>query len=228
MQRELDDRETVQLERSADAIRGLNRRHLIGGAVSGFVMGTHGLLLPAEAADKPDRDHIPVRRLQDRADQRRRHQSTERARKRRHGRSGKTANQQDDSPRGRCVWDILDMTLIFKGGSTITHNMTVVDNGTYRWKNQVVRPHEEFQFVGWHPDLELELYTAPPYLYFRAENPCLGAPIMDIREANPSGPPIPRFRESFGVGEQAGIQGFSIKRLEDADEHKVFLITSLD
>lgn len=224
---------------------GLSRRHLIGAAASGFVVGSQGLLLPewlvADAqADEEDggNDH-PARGVQDRKQQKRDKGRHKREHNRRIKRRRSGGDQQEAQDLGFCI-KIFDMSLIYWNGSGRNHVMSVADGSpecgqsmTYRWKDQVVPARQgnyagEVRFVGWYRDMLLDLYSVSPHLHFEAQNPAAGYPHMKVTKDDPSAPGGRRtiLDQGFFVNEvaQAVEKYFYIKRLPDNDEHKIFLI----
>jgi hypothetical protein len=126
------------------------------------------------------------------------------------------------------------MTLIFSVGFARDHLMSVAEGDPdcnhpmkFRWIDQVVPGNKEFQFVGWYPEMHLDLYSVSPYLHFEARNPRAGFPRMKLTKDDPSAPGGRRtlLDQGFFEYEIAKVEGFDIRRLEDTDEHKVFEIS---
>jgi hypothetical protein len=215
----------------------LSRRHLIGAALSSFVVGIYGLFRTAGIEDAAAHDHHPVRRLQDRADQRRHKRRNERARHRRQRRHSNTSGgNQPQEPLG-CIYKRLDMTITFKNTSAQNHTMSVADGGgdqdeayITRWPDHVVTSKQQFSFVGWYPGMKLELKSVTPNLLFEAYNPCDWYPTMGVSKRDASsrtGWTVIDPALGYSVHQHGSIAGTGaiVTRQPDKDEHKVFEIT---
>jgi hypothetical protein len=220
---------TIEEEFDVDLTGGHNRRGLIGAAVSSFVAGASGLLLPGWLEETEAREGALGGAKGGRRGQNRRG----RHKRRSHG-DKKDKQKDQDKPRGACI-NVMDMTIIFSNGFARDHLMSVAHGGggcnflmKYRWINKVVSGNTEFQFVGWYPDMHLDLYSVSPTVHFEARNPSVGYPSMTVTKDDASAPGGLRTilpKQGFFVDEVVHVEGFLIKRQEDFDEHKVFYIT---
>jgi hypothetical protein len=212
----------------ADQTTGLNRRRLIGAAVTSFVAGANGLLLPGWLGEAEAREGAFGGAMGGRGKNRRRH-------KRRSAGDEKDKDKQKDrdKPRGGGCINALSMTVIFHNISRRDHLMSVADGGgdceypmKYRWKNKVVLVGQRFEFVGWYPEMHLDLYSLSPNLHFEARNPGAGFPRMKVTKDDSSVPSGRRtiLDQGFYELESTDVEGFMIMRQEDFDEHKVFII----